>query len=120
MRSRPKARMRTKAALIREAASDLLSLPWEIMHDGVGYLSQGANGVRVRRRLPNRKQRRPCKPNCRSGCCCSVRAPKLTTKADPVGYLDHRSSALPLVQAVENLGETWSRSISCIRPLFPP
>ncbi|HNC91575.1 MAG TPA: toll/interleukin-1 receptor domain-containing protein, partial [Anaerolineales bacterium] len=38
-----------KAALIREAASDLLSLPWEIMHDGVGYLSQGANGVRVRR-----------------------------------------------------------------------
>jgi tetratricopeptide (TPR) repeat protein len=44
------------AALIREAASDLLSLPWEILHDGTGYLSQSANGVRVRRRLPNRKR----------------------------------------------------------------
>ena len=46
--------IRIQQALFREAASDLLSLPWEIMHDDVGFLSQGAKGVRVRRRLPNR------------------------------------------------------------------
>ena len=44
-----------EADQFRAAASDLLSLPWEILHDGKGYLSQGANGVRVRRRLPNRE-----------------------------------------------------------------
>jgi hypothetical protein len=44
-----------EAARFREAANDLLTLPWEILHDSDGYLSQGANGVRVRRRLPNRK-----------------------------------------------------------------
>jgi len=37
------------AARFREAANDLLTLPWEILHDGDGYLSQGASGVRVRR-----------------------------------------------------------------------
>jgi hypothetical protein len=50
-----------EAARFREAANDLLTLPWEILHDGDGYLSQGANGVRVRRRLPNRKPTKPCK-----------------------------------------------------------
>ena len=50
-----------ESALFREAASDLLSLPWEIMHDGDGYLSQGGNGVRIRRRLPNRKKTKTLK-----------------------------------------------------------
>src|SRR5689334_7673375 len=45
-----------QSALIRDTASDLLSLPWEIMHDDVGFLSQAEKGVRVRR-LPNRKER---------------------------------------------------------------
>ncbi|MBE9112567.1 toll/interleukin-1 receptor domain-containing protein, partial [Nodosilinea sp. LEGE 07298] len=39
-----------EAAQFREAANDLLSLPWEILHHSKGYLSQGAKGVRVRRR----------------------------------------------------------------------
>jgi hypothetical protein len=37
-----------------EAASLLLSLPWELLHDGRGFLFHGKNPVRVRRRLPNR------------------------------------------------------------------
>jgi tetratricopeptide (TPR) repeat protein len=37
----------------REAATALLSLPWELMHDGSQFLFQGAKPVRVRRRLPN-------------------------------------------------------------------
>jgi hypothetical protein len=58
-----------EAARFREAANDLLTLPWEILHDGDGYLSQGANGVRVRRRLPNRKPTPRCKRICPFGCC---------------------------------------------------
>ncbi|MGH7492397.1 MAG: hypothetical protein ACREOO_08375 [bacterium] len=38
-----------------EAASSLLGLPWELLHDGAGYLFRGKNAVAVRRRLPNRK-----------------------------------------------------------------
>src|SRR6185503_2828889 len=37
----------------REAATLLLALPWELLHDGDGYLFQGAKPVRVRRRLPS-------------------------------------------------------------------
>ena len=40
----------------REAASALLRLPWELLHDGRGYLFQGKHAVRVRRRLPNRHE----------------------------------------------------------------
>ena len=42
-------------ATAREAASQLLSLPWELLHDGRSYLFQGEHAVRVRRRLPNRQ-----------------------------------------------------------------
>ncbi|MFZ5856192.1 MAG: tetratricopeptide repeat protein [Chloroflexota bacterium] len=94
-----------QAALIREAASDLLSLPWEIMHDGVGYLSQGGNGVRVRRRLPNRKQIVTSQAKLPIRVLLLSPRPEVDEAGQPVGYLDHRSSALPLVQAVENLGE---------------
>lgn len=37
----------------REAATLLLALPWELLHDRNGYLFQGAKPIRVRRRLPN-------------------------------------------------------------------
>ena len=94
-----------QAALIREAASDLLSLPWEIMHDGVGYLSQGANGVRVRRRLPNRKETITAQAELPIRVLLLSQRPEVDEAGHPVGYLDHRSSALPLIQAVENLGE---------------
>ncbi len=94
-----------QAALIREAASDLLSLPWEIMHDGVGYLSQGANGVRVRRRLPNRKETITAQAELPIRVLLLSPRPEVDEAGQPVGYLDHRSSALPLIQAVENLGE---------------
>ena len=39
--------------LAQEAATELLALPWELLHDGNGYLFQGARPTRVRRRLPN-------------------------------------------------------------------
>ena len=93
------------AALFREAASDLLSLPWEILHDGDGYLSQGANGVRVRRRLPNFKPTQTVEADLPIRVLLLSPRPEVDDEGNPVGYLDHRSSALPLVQAVETLGE---------------
>src|SRR5205823_975965 len=40
-----------------EAATLLLGLPWELIHDDQGYLFQGGRPVRVRRSLPNRGRR---------------------------------------------------------------
>ena len=95
-----------EAALIREAASDLLSLPWEILHDGKGYLSQGANGVRVRRRLPNRERMPVTQANLPIRVLLvSPRPEVVDDQGNPVGYIDHRISAKALVQAVEELGE---------------
>jgi len=41
-----------EAAISREAATLLLGLPWELLHNGSSYLFQGAKPTRVRRRLP--------------------------------------------------------------------
>jgi tetratricopeptide (TPR) repeat protein len=108
-----------KSALIREAASDLLSLPWEIMHDDAGFLSQGGRGVRVRRRLPNRKLTTTLKAELPIRVLLLSPRPEVDEHGDPVGYLDHRSSALPLVQVVENLGEELVQLDILQPPTFP-
>ncbi len=84
----------------KEAATLLLGLPWELLHDGDGYLFQGAQPVRVRRRLPNTRDLDV-----------PVVAPPIRIllitarpEDDACGYIDHRASALPLVEAMEALG----------------
>jgi tetratricopeptide (TPR) repeat protein len=83
----------------KEAATLLLGLPWELLHDGDGYLFQGAKPTRVRRRLPSTK---------------ALDVPVVATpirillvtarpEDDACGYIDHRASALPLVEAMESL-----------------
>ncbi len=94
-----------EAALFREAASDLLSLPWEILHDGTGYLSQGGAGVRVRRRLPNRKQVITIKADLPIRVLLLSPRPEQTdANGNMTGYIDHRVSGQALVGAMENLG----------------
>jgi tetratricopeptide (TPR) repeat protein len=83
-----------------EAATLLLSLPWELIHDEDGFLFQGARGVRVRRSLPNRVPQNAI----------TTRAPIRVLLLSPrpedksVGYIDHRLSARPLVEALSRLG----------------
>lgn len=101
----PKDSGRTKAQQAHEAASRLLALPWEIMHNGNGYLSAGGNGIQIRRSLPNRKQTAPLKARLPIRVLLLSPRPDISEGGQPVGYLDHRSSAMPLVQAMENLGE---------------
>jgi hypothetical protein len=95
----------------REAASLLLSLPWELLHDGRGFLFHGKNPVRVRRRLPNR--RRQYVTPLRSPICILLVSPR--PEQPGVGYIDHRASARPLVAAVEHLGE-----LAALTVLTPP
>lgn len=94
-----------------EAAAELLSLPWELLHDGRAFLFHGKNPVRVRRRLPNRHPQ-PVIP---------TRLPIRILLVSPrpederAAYIDHRTSARPLVEAVEQLGELATLSV-----LTPP
>jgi tetratricopeptide (TPR) repeat protein len=85
----------------REAATSLLGLPWELLHNGKGFLFQGARPVRVRRRLPI-KDHLPI----------PVVAPPIRVllitarpEDEACGYIDHRASSLPLVAATEELGD---------------
>jgi tetratricopeptide (TPR) repeat protein len=91
----PEADIRTA----QEAATELLKMPWELLHDGDGYLFQGAKPTRVRRRLPNTQ---------------ALDVPVVATpirillvtarpEDDACLYIDHRTSALPLVEAMESL-----------------
>jgi hypothetical protein len=83
----------------QQAATLLLGLPWELLHDGRGFLFQGAKPVRVRRRLPNTQDLDlPVSAP-------PIRVLLVTARPDATcGYIDHRASALPLVEAMETLG----------------
>jgi tetratricopeptide (TPR) repeat protein len=86
---------------VREAATVLLNLPWELLHDGTSYLFQGATPTRVRRRLPS--TRHDVKV---SAVAAPIRILLITARPEDeeCGYFDHRASALPLVAAMEALG----------------
>ncbi len=85
---------------VREAATLLLGLPWELLHDGDGFLFQGAKPTRVRRRLPNTRTLDV------SVVAAPIRVLLVTARPEDeaCGYIDHRASALPLVEAMEQLG----------------
>lgn len=85
----------------QQAATQLLALPWELIHDQYGYLFQGAKGVRVRRRLPDADviEPQPGDPPIR------VLLVSPRPEDDRAGYIDHRLSARPAVDALAVLGD---------------
>jgi tetratricopeptide (TPR) repeat protein len=97
-----------------EAAAELLALPWELLHDGRGFLFHGERPARVRRRLPNRHTRKvtPTRLPIRI----LLVSPRPEDERTP--YLDHRISARPLIEALESLGELAKLSI-LTPPTFP-
>jgi hypothetical protein len=84
----------------QEAATALLGLPWELLHDGDGFLFQGARPTRVRRRLPGTATRE--RPRVDPPIRILLVSPR--PEDDACSYLDHRLAALPLVEAMEALG----------------
>ena len=89
----------TKAS--REAATLWLALPWELLHDGNGVLAAGARGTRVRRQIPGREAVAPLPE------VAAIRVLVVSPRPEDetAGYIDHRISAKPLVEAFLRLGE---------------
>jgi tetratricopeptide (TPR) repeat protein len=83
----------------KEAAALLLALPWELLHDGKRYFFEGAKPVLVRRRLPATELLDvPVVAT-------PIRILLVTARPEDeaCGYIDHRASALPLVEVMESL-----------------
>jgi tetratricopeptide (TPR) repeat protein len=95
----------------REAATALLALPWELLHNGDSFLFQGARPTRVRRRLPNT---RPLPVQVVAP---PIRVLLITARPEDEScfYIDHRASSLPLVAATEELGDLLGLTL-----LHPP
>ena len=98
-----------------EATTALLSLPWELLRDDTTWLFQDENAVRVRRRLPNRREQAEHRTGLPVRILLVSPRPEQDEDGRPVGYLDHRTSALALVEAVESLGE-----LARLTVLHPP
>jgi len=85
----------------KDAAALLFGLPWELLHDEDSYLFDGAVRARVRRTLPSETVRERVEPRKR------VRV--LLVRARPederAKFIDPRSSALPLVETLHELGD---------------
>ncbi|QKS30529.1 MAG: CHAT domain-containing protein [Candidatus Accumulibacter similis] len=95
----------------REAATLLLGLPWELLHDGRSFLFQGADPVRVRRRLPGEQP----VPVAVLATPIRVLLASPRPEDDACSYLDHRASAGPMVEAIEALAGQVE-----LRLLVPP
>jgi tetratricopeptide (TPR) repeat protein len=89
-----------KANEANEAATILLGLPWELIHDENAYLFQGVRPVRVRRSLANRSARRVLATEA------PIRVLLVSPRpeGDSAAYIDHRVSARPVVEALSQLG----------------
>jgi tetratricopeptide (TPR) repeat protein len=95
----------------KQAKTLLLNLPWELLHDGKSYVMMGAEPLIVRRQLVNRKSFDVCvaEPPVR------VLMVSPRPEDDKAEYIDHRASAIPLVRALDTLGDKAELTI-----LSPP
>ena len=110
----PEGTSEDRQATANEAASELLSLPWELLHDGRGYLFQGARAARVRRRLPNRRSHKTAL----SGLPIRILLLSPRPEDERAAYIDHRLSARPLMDAIDSLGDLVKLTVLA-PPTFP-
>lgn len=110
----PEGTSEDRQATANEAASELLSLPWELLHDGRGYLFQGARAARVRRRLPNRRLHKTAL----SGLPIRILLVSPRPEDECAAYIDHRLSARPLMDAIDSLGDLVKLTVLA-PPTFP-
>jgi tetratricopeptide (TPR) repeat protein len=97
-----------------EAATTLLGLPWELLHDGRRYLFRGARPVLVRRRLPSQRYfpRLIAQPPIR------VLLVSPRPEGEEVGWIDHRVIARPMTEALGDLAELAELTVLA-PPTFP-
>ncbi len=101
----------------QEAATELLALPWELLHDGHGYLFHDGIGVRVRRSLPGGENPAELPESARHAPL-RVLAVCARPEADGISFIDHRSSIKPLTEALNALGDLAEYEILS-PPTFP-
>lgn len=87
-----------------EAATELLALPWELLHDGHGFLFHDGIGVRVRRSLPGGEGPAELPESARHAPL-RVLAVCARPETDGTAYIDHRVSIQPLTEALNALGD---------------
>ncbi len=104
---------------VYESASELLSLPWEIMHDEEGFLSHEENRIRIRRRLPKRSDRHQIEAKLPIRVLLISPRPEIDKDGNDVGYINHRVIAEPLINAMESLGEGIVQIDILDPPTFP-
>lgn len=94
-----------------EIAARFLTLPWELLHDGEKHIVAGSHPVCVRRRVPSTRPHEAAivSPPIRV----LIVSPR--PEDDTCKYFDHRASTLPLVDALEQLGDLVQ-----LRVLMPP
>ncbi len=103
-------RLVVQADAAHPTATTVLDLPWELLHDGAGFLIQGKQPVQFQRRLPGGGEVFPLVTP-------PLRILVISPRPDnePTGHPDHRRSALPLLEALGNLGD-----LAQSRVLAPP
>lgn len=86
----------------KTAASRLLGFPWELLRCHDQYLLNHNPPVRIRRNLPrlDTSSVTPCAQNQTV-----LRVLAVSPRPSQAGYIDHRASIKPLVEAVESLGK---------------
>ncbi|HRI71634.1 MAG TPA: CHAT domain-containing protein, partial [Polyangium sp.] len=84
-----------------DAAALLFGLPWELLHDQDSYLFDGAVKARARRTLPSETVREQVKPRQ----CVRVLLMRARPGDEKANFIDPRSSALPLVETLHELGD---------------
>ncbi|MDD5395089.1 MAG: CHAT domain-containing protein [Thiothrix sp.] len=86
----------------KTAASRLLGFPWELLRYHDQYLLTHNPPVRIRRNLPrlDTSSVTPCAQNQTV-----LRVLAVSPRPSQAGYIDHRASIKPLVEAVESLGK---------------
>ncbi len=106
-KKRPTGQGNESAKKRMEAEAHLLSLPWELLHNGDGFLFDGNISVRVRRGLPtSNKQSTPVtEPPLRV----LLLSPRPEDKRTV--YIDHRTTARPVAEALAALGDLASLTI---------
>ncbi len=114
-RELPTGATKKKKEKAEKAATQLLSIPWELLHDKNAYLAQGAKPVGIKRRLPNRDIMDVAIANL------PIRILLVSARPEDerAGYIDHRASAIPLITAVENLGNELVSLTVCSPATFP-
>lgn len=81
------------------AASRLLGFPWELLHYEEVYLIDHQPPIRIRRNLPNTSEQ--SNPKSEST---AIRILAASPRPLKAGYIDHRVSIKPLIEAVDDLG----------------